>query len=147
MGNNDIIHHISKFAVLSGITGRMEKTMKNIIKTTKDITKKLDALRLTRATSVSITDKTMTKLAIDNIASGELESLTLFETDTEDGTTTQAVFETARGFYSTCSSVVSDYVSEIIDLINSGDITADELNITFGFATSRNGNKYVAMNI
>lgn len=121
--------------------------MKQVIKTTKDTTKKLDALKLTRATSESITDKTMTRLAIDNIACGELESLTLFETDTEDGTTTQAVFETASGFYSTCSSVVSDYVSEIIDLINSGDIMVNELNITFGFATSRNGNKYLAMNI
>lgn len=121
--------------------------MKTIIKTTKDVSKKLDTLRLTRASSESITDKTMTKLAIDNIASGNLISLTLFETDTEDGTTTQAVFETTSGFYSTCSTVVSDFVSEIIDLINSGDITIDELNITFDFATSRNGHKYVAMNI
>lgn len=121
--------------------------MKTIIKTTKDVSKKLDMLRLTRASSESITDKTMTALAIDNITSGELKSLTLFETDTEDGSTTQTVFETVSGYYSTCSTVVSDYVSEIIDLINSGDITIDELNITFNFATSRNGHKYVAMNI
>ena len=121
--------------------------MKNIINTTKDTTKKLDSIRLTRATTESITDKTMTNLAIDNIASGDLKSLTLFETDTEDGTTIQSVFETTKGFYSTCSVVVSDFVSEIIDLINNGDITIDEIEITFSFATSRNGHKYVAMNI
>ena len=121
--------------------------MKTIIKTTKDVSKKLDMLRLTRASSESITDKTMTALAIDNITSGELKSLTLFETDTEDGIITQVLFETVSGFYSTCSTVVSDYVSEIIDLINTGDITIDELNITFNFATSLNGHKYLAMNI
>lgn len=121
--------------------------MKQIIKTTKDITKKLDTLRLTRATAESITDKTMSKLTIDSIPAGELKSLTLFETDTEDGTTAQSVFETSIGYFSTCSTVVADYVSEIIDIVNAGEITLDELEITFSFATSRNGHKYVAMNI
>lgn len=121
--------------------------MKQIIKTTKDLTKKLDELRLTRATSESITDKTMTHIAVDNISAGELESLTLFETDTEDGTTTQAVFEIGNNYYSTCSTVVSNFVSEIIDLVNDGDISIDELEVKFSFATSRNGKKYLAMNI
>lgn len=121
--------------------------MKQIIKTTKDTTKALDTLRLTRASSESITDKTMSKLTIDTIPMGELKSLTLFETDTEDSTTTQAVFETNTGYFSTCSTVVSDFVSEIIDMVNAGVIALDELEITFAFATSRNGHKYVAMNI
>ena len=121
--------------------------MKQIIKTTKDITKKIDTLRLTRATAESITDKTMTKLTIDTIPAGELKSITLFETDTEDGTTNQSVFETNIGYFSTCSKVVCDFVSEIIDIVNDGEISIEELEVTFGFATSRNGNKYVAMNI
>lgn len=146
MGHNVIIHH-NNYAVLTARRGESRDIMKRIIKTTRNMSSKLDELRLTRANTISITNKTMTEMSISEIKLGALNSLTLFETDTEEGTAVQAVFETTGAYYSTCSKVVTDFVNDIIDLINNGEVSTAELAVTFNISTSRNGNNFLAMNI
>lgn len=123
--------------------------MKEITKTTMKLNNALDALKLKRLNTVSITDKAMTQLAIDNIAVGELKHITFYNvTDEETGEiNSQVVFGTERGNFSTCSAVVLSLAYDIYDGVVDNDIVLQDVGLKFGFGNSRNGNKYLSCEI
>lgn len=115
--------------------------MKKIIKTTSQINNALDRLRMERLTGESITDKAMTALSIIN--STDILALHLYEVDTDDGYIQQAIIVDGNGAHSTSSKVVISLVDELIDIINNGDASLSDVKFMFGYATSKEGNKYL----
>lgn len=123
--------------------------MKNLLKTTISLTNALDELKLKRLNTISITDKAMTQIAIDNISVGELKHITFYEiVDEETGDVNyQVVFGTINGNYSTCSKVALSLANDIYDLVTNGVVKLDDVGIKFSFANSRIGNKFLACEI
>lgn len=120
--------------------------MKNLVKTTMELNNALDALKIKRMATTSITDKAMTNIAVENIKIGELTGITFYEVvDEETGeVNNQVVFSTDTANYSTCSKVAYGLADDIFDLITSGDINIEEVGIRFSFANSRAGNKFLS---
>lgn len=123
--------------------------MKNLLKTTVELTNALDTLKLKRLNTISITDKAMTQIAIDSIAVGELTAITFYNVvDEETGeSNTQVVFSTIESNYSTCSKVAVSLAEDLYDLIADGDVKLIDVGIKFSFANSRNGNKFLSCEI
>lgn len=123
--------------------------MKELTKTTMKLNNALDALKLKRLNTVSITDKAMTQLAVDNIAVGELKHITFYNiVDDETGDeNVQVVFGTDNENFSTCSKVAVSFAGDIYDLVIAGDARLDDVGIKFSYANSRNGNKFLACEI
>lgn len=115
--------------------------MKKIVKTTAKINSALDRLRMERLSGESITDKAMTTLTITDTT--DILDLHLYEVDTDDGYIQQAIIVDAGGAHSTSSKVVISLVDELIDIINNGDANLSDVKITFSYATSKEGNKYL----
>lgn len=120
--------------------------MKDLVKTTFALVNALDALKLKRMNTTSITDKAMSKISAENINVGELKGITFYEVvDEETGeVNNQVVFSTDTVNYSTCSKVAYGLASDIFDLVSSGDIKIEDVGIRFSFANSRAGNKFLS---
>lgn len=123
--------------------------MKELTKTTIKLNNALDALRLKRLNTVSITDKAMTQLALESIPVGDLKHITFYNiVDDETGEeNVQVVFGTDYGNFSTCSKVAVSFARDIYELVVSNDIVLQDVGIKFSFANSRNGNKFLSCEI
>lgn len=120
--------------------------MKNLVKTTMALKSAIDTLKLKRMNTTSITDKAMTELAVETIEFGKLKGISFFDiVDEETGdANTQVVFTTVDANYSTCSKVAYGLASDIFDLVSSGDVKLEDVEIHFSFANSRAGNKFLS---
>ena len=123
--------------------------MKNIVNTTSNITSPIDRIKLERINTVSITDKYMSKFEDSEIAKGDIKSLTIFNgTDEETGEIyTQCVICTDTANYSTCSKSVVSLVTEIIDIVASGEIPLSDVGLKFYKKTTKNGNNCVVADL
>lgn len=120
--------------------------MKNLVKTTMVLNNALDALKLKRMNTTSITDKAMSSLSVETIARGELKAISFFDiVDDETGeVNNQVVFTTADANFSTCSKVAQGLALDIYDLVYGGDVKLEDVEIHFSFANSRAGNKFLS---
>lgn len=124
--------------------------MKYLVKSTIEMKNVLDRVKLTRMNTVSITDKAMSALAIDAIGIGDLKAITFFNimNDETDEESLQVVFSSVDGQnYSTCSKVAYSLADELYSVISSGDCNISDIGLTFGYAYTRGGNKYLSVNI
>ena len=123
--------------------------MKNIKLTTANITSPIDRIKLERINTVSITDKSMSHFEINEIEKGEVKALTIFEgVDDETGEIyTQCVICTDTANYSTCSKSVVSLVTEIINIVASGEITLSDVGLNFYKKTTKNGNNCVVADL
>ena len=113
------------------------------------ITSPIDRIKLERINTVSITDKSMSKFEVSEIAKGDIKSLTIFNgTDEEtEEIYTQCVISTDTANYSTCSKSVVSLVTEIIDIVASGEITLSDVGLKFYKKTTKNGNNCVVADL
>ena len=120
--------------------------MKTINKTTLNLSSKLATIKASRMSTVSITDKSVSNIAIDTIPVGEVKALTLFD-GSDDATGEeyfQAVITTCDNVnYSTCSKSAVDIVSDLISSVNDGDVNIAEIGFTFAKGKTKNGNNYL----
>ena len=125
--------------------------MKNIKLTTATITSPIDKIKLERMNTVSITDKAMSYFEVDEIAKGEVKSLTVFiGVDDETGEEyEQCVISTDVANYSTCSLSIVSLVSELIDLLNedSAIISLNDIGFKFYKKTTKNGNNCIVADL
>lgn len=117
--------------------------MKKIKTTTHPLTNKLDSLKLSRLSTISVCDKTMSTFNVTEIPVGNVENLTIMsgmdEETSEDFE--QAVIETVDGnVYSTCSMSAVTLIDELIDLISDEECNISDIGFTFEKITSKNGN-------
>lgn len=123
--------------------------MRKLVDTTFKIERALDRIKLEGMTLNSITDKTMTKLSVEEIPVGAVTGLTVFEGVDED---TGEIFKTAvistnDGNYSSGSVVLLNRIDNLIDIISDGDCRVDEFGFRFGFSTTNSGNKCLSVDI
>ena len=117
--------------------------MKKIKTTTHPLTNKLDSLKLSRLSTISVCDKTMSTFNVTEIPVGNVENLTIMsgmdEETSEDFE--QAVIETVDGnVYSTCSMSAVTLIDELIYLISDEECNISDIGFTFEKITSKNGN-------
>lgn len=124
--------------------------MKKIENTTHKITNKLDSLKLSRMSTTSVCDKTMTTFNVTEIPVGNVENLTIMS-GMDDETSEefeQVVIETVDGnAYSTCSMSATTLIEELIDLISDGECNISDIGFTFEKITTKNGNNCCACSL
>lgn len=124
--------------------------MKKIKNTTHKITNKLMELKLSRLSTVSICDKTMSTFNISEISVGNVANLTIMN-GIDDETSEefeQAVIETVDGkAYSTCSMSTLTLVDALIDMIDDGECSIADIGFTFEKITTKNGNNCCACSL
>ena len=124
--------------------------MKKINKTTHKITNKLMELKLSRLSTTSVCDKTMTSFNVSEIPVGNVANLTIMngidnETSEEFE---QVVIETEDGLaYSTCSMSAITLSDELINMINDGECSIADIGFTFEKITTKNGNNFCACSL
>ena len=124
--------------------------MKKINNTTHKITNKLMGLKLSRLSTTSVCDKTMTTFNVSEIPVGNVSNLTIMcgiddETSEEFK---QAVIETVDGkAYSTCSMSALTLIDELISMINEGECSITDIGFTFAKITTKNGNNCCACSL
>lgn len=124
--------------------------MKKIENTTHKITNKLDSLKLSRMTTTSVCDKTMTTFNVTEIPVGNVENLTVMSGMDEETSEEfeQVVIETVDGnAYSTCSMSATTLINELIDLISDGECNISDIGFTFEKITTKNGNNCCACSL
>lgn len=124
--------------------------MKKIKKTTHTLTNKLDSLKLSRLSTTSVCDKTMSTFNVTDIPIGNVENLTIMTGMDEETSEEfeQAVIETVDGkAYSTCSMSAVNLIDELIDLIGDGECNISDIGFTFEKITTKNGNNCCACSL
>lgn len=124
--------------------------MKKIKNTTHKITNKLDSLKLSRMSTTSVCDKTMTTFNVTEIPVGNVENLTIMTGMDEETSEEfeQVVIETVDGnAYSTCSMSANTLIDELIDLISDGECDISDIGFTFEKITTKNGNNCCACSL
>lgn len=124
--------------------------MKKIENTTHKITNKLDSLKLSRMSTTSVCDKTMTTFNVTEIPVGNVENLTIMSGMDEETSEEfeQVVIETVDGnAYSTCSMSATTLIDELIDLISDGECNISDIGFTFEKITTKNGNNCCACSL
>lgn len=124
--------------------------MKKIKNTTHKITNKLDSLKLSRMSTTSVCDKTMTTFNVTEIPVGNVENLTIMSGMDEETSEEfeQVVIETVDGnAYSTCSMSATTLIDELIDLISDGECNISDIGFTFEKITTKNGNNCCACSL
>lgn len=124
--------------------------MKKIEKTTHKIANKLDSLKLSRMSTTSVCDKTMTTFNVTEIPVGNVENLTIMSGMDEETSEEfeQVVIETVDGnAYSTCSMSATTLIEELIDLISDGECNISDIGFTFEKITTKNGNNCCACSL
>lgn len=124
--------------------------MKKIKNTTHKITNKLDSLKLSRMSTTSVCDKTMTSFNVTEIPVGNVENLTIMSGMDEETSEefVQVVIETVDGnAYSTCSMSATTLIDELIDLISDGECNISDIGFTFEKITTKNGNNCCACSL
>lgn len=124
--------------------------MKKINKTTHKITNKLMELKISRLSTTSVCDKTMTTFNVSEIPVGNVTNLTIMN-GIDDETSEefeQAVIETVDGkAYSTCSMSAVTLIDELIDMIDGGECSVVDIGFTFEKNTTKNGNNCCACSL
>lgn len=124
--------------------------MKKIKTTTHPLTNKLESLKLSRMTTISVCDKTMSTFNVTEIPVGSVENLTIMTGMDEETSEEfeQAVIETVNGeAYSTCSMSAVTLIDELIDLISDGECSIADIGFTFDKITTKNGNNCCACSL
>lgn len=124
--------------------------MKKIENTTHKITNKLDSLKLSRMSTTSVCDKTMSTFNVTEIPVGNVENLTIMTGMDEETSEEfeQVVIETVDGnAYSTCSMSATTLIDELIDLISDGECDISDIGFTFEKITTKNGNNCCACSL
>ena len=124
--------------------------MKKIENTTHKITNKLDSLKLSRMSTTSVCDKTMSTFNVTEIPVGNVENLTIMTGMDEETSEEfeQVVIETVDGnAYSTCSMSATTLIDELIDLISDGECNIADIGFTFEKITTKNGNNCCACSL
>lgn len=124
--------------------------MKKIKNTTHKITNKLDSLKLSRMSTTSVCDKTMSTFNVTEIPVGSVENLTIMSGMDEETSEEfeQVVIETVDGnAYSTCSMSAATLIDELIDLISDGECDISDIGFTFEKITTKNGNNCCACSL
>lgn len=117
--------------------------MKKIKTTTHALTNKLDSLKLSRLSTISVCDKTMAIFNVSEITVGSVVNLTIMNGMDEETSEEfeQAIIETVDGkAYSTCSMSTVTLVDELITMINDGECSIADIGFTFEKITTKNGN-------
>ena len=108
--------------------------MKKIKTTTHSLTNKLEELKLSRLSTISVCDKTMTTFNVTEIPVGNVSNLTIMS-GMDDETSEefeQAVIETSDGkAFSSSSMSTVGLVDELITLVNSGECNITDNGFTF----------------
>ena len=124
--------------------------MKKIKTTTHSLTNKLDLLKLSRISTTSVCDKTMTTFNVSEIPVGNVANLTIMNGMDEETSEEfeQAIIETVDGkAYSTCSMSTVTLVDELITMINDGECSIADIGFTFDKITTKNGNNCCACSL
>lgn len=124
--------------------------MKKIKTTTHSLTNKLDLLKLSRISTTSVCDKTMTTFNVSEIPVGNVVNLTIMNGMDEETSEEfeQAIIETVDGkAYSTCSMSTVTLVYELITMINDGECSIADIGFTFDKITTKNGNNCCACSL
>ena len=124
--------------------------MKKIKETTHKITNKLMELKLSRLSTNSVCDKTMSTFNVTEIPVGSVENLTIMVGMDEETSEEfeQAVIETVDGkAYSTCSMSAVTLVDELITMISDGECNIADIGFTFEKITTKNGNNCCACSL
>ena len=124
--------------------------MKKIKETTHKITNKLMELKLSRLSTNSVCDKTMSTFNVTEIPVGSVENLTIMVGMDEETSEEfeQAVIETVDGkAYSTCSMSAVTLVDELITMISDGECNITDIGFTFEKITTKNGNNCCACSL
>ena len=123
--------------------------MRKLIDTTFNTGKALDRIKLEGMTLTSITDKTMTALAVEEIPVGKVTGLTVFEGCDEDTGElfNTAVISTADKNFSSGSVVLLNRVKDLMEIINNDECMIDDFGFRFGFSTTNSGNKCLSVDI
>lgn len=124
--------------------------MKKIENTTHKIANKLDLLKLSRMSTTSVCDKTMSTFNVTEIPVGNVENLTIMTGMDEETSEEfeQVVIETVDGnAYSTCSMSATTLIDELIDLISDGECDISDIGFTFEKITTKNGNNCCACSL
>lgn len=124
--------------------------MKKIKSTTHKITNKLMELKLSRLSTTSVCDKTMSTFNVSEIPIGNVANLTIMN-GIDDETSEefeQVVIETVDGaVYSTCSMSAISLVDELINMINDSVFSIADIGFTFEKITTKNGNNCCACSL
>ena len=124
--------------------------MKKIKTTTHPLTNKLESLKLSRISTTSVCDKTMSTFNVTEIPVGSVENLTIMN-GMDDETSEefeQVVIETVDGnAYSTCSMSAITLIDELIDMISDGECSIADIGFTFEKITTKNGNNCCACSL
>ena len=124
--------------------------MKKIKATTHKIASKLEELKLTRLSTTSVCDKTMTTFNVTEIPVKNVSDLSIMTGMDEETSEEyeQAVIETVDGNrYSSSSMSTVGLVSELIDLVNTGECEISEIGLSFEKITTKNGNNCCACSL
>lgn len=124
--------------------------MKKIKKTTHSLTNKLDSLKLSRLSTTSVCDKTMSTFNVSEIPVGNVTNLTIMNGIDEETSEEfeQAVIETVDGkAYSTCSMSTLTLADELITMINDGECSIADIGFIFEKITTKNGNNCCACSL
>lgn len=124
--------------------------MKKIKNTTHALTNKLESLKLSRLSTTSVCDKTMSIFNVTEIPVGNVENLTIMNGMDEETSEEfeQAVIETVDGkVYSTCSMSAVSLINELIDMIDSEECGIADIGFTFERITTKNGNNCCACSL
>lgn len=124
--------------------------MKKIKTTTHPLTNKLDSLKLSRLSTTSVCDKTMSTFNVSEIPVGNVANLTIMN-GIDDETSEefeQAVIETVDGeVYSTCSMSAVTLIDELIGMIVDGECGIVDIGFTFEKIVTKNGNNCCACSL
>lgn len=124
--------------------------MKKIKTTTHPLTNKLDSLKLSRLSTTSVCDKTMSTFNVSEIPVGNVANLTIMNGIDEETSEEfeQAVIETVDGkAYSTCSMSAVTLINELIDMIADEECSISDIGFTFEKITTKNGNNCCACSL
>ena len=124
--------------------------MKKIKTTTHPLTNKLDSLKLSRLSTTSVCDKTMSTFNVSEIPVGNVVNLTIMNGIDEETSEEfeQAVIETVDGkAYSTCSMSAVTLIDELIDMIADEECSISDIGFTFEKITTKNGNNCCACSL
>lgn len=124
--------------------------MKKIKTTTHPLTNKLDSLKLSRLSTTSVCDKTMSTFNVSEIPVGNVANLTIMNGIDEETSEEfeQAVIETVDGkAYSTCSMSAVTLIDELIDMIADEECSISDIGFTFEKITTKNGNNCCACSL